>query len=117
MQIVTASHLEVVDFVGLGGALALLQRGPTHKRGDLRVGKEFERLPEGGRWLLRPHSHAQCRRQDLLLVGLPLGLLHQGLLLLVHLVRLSGRHPGPALKVSQSRKEEDEWQWRGGKNE
>lgn len=86
------SYLKVVDFLRFGRAVDLSQRGSAHQRGELSVGELFERLPESGRWFLWPHPHPQSRCQDVLLIGLALGLLHQGLLFLVDLVGLSGWH-------------------------
>lgn len=90
------SYLKVVDFLWFGRPLDLSQRGSADQRGELSVSELFERLPESGLWFLWPHLHPQSRCQDVLLVGLTLGLLHQGLVFLVDLVGLSGWHHATA---------------------
>lgn len=97
------SYLKVVDFRWFGRPLDLSQRGSADQRGELSVGELFERLPESGRWFLGPHLHPQSRCQDLLLVGLALGLLHQGRLFLVDLVGLSGWHSAAAAAAALSK--------------
>lgn len=95
------SHLEVVDFLRSGRPVALLQRGSADQWGELRIGKQFKWLPESGWWFLWSHPHPQSCRQNVLLIGLSLGLLHQGLFFLVYFVGLSRWHPGAT--VSQTR--------------
>lgn len=99
------SHLEVVDFLRLGCPVALLQRGSADQRGELRIGKQFKWLPESGWWFLWSHPHPQSRRQNVLLIGLSLGLLHQGLFFLVYFVGLSRWHPGAAVSQTRRRNE------------
>lgn len=86
------SYLKVVDFLWSGRPVDLSQRGSADQWGELSVGELLEWLPESGRWFLWPHPHPQSRCQDVLLIGLALHLLHQGLLFLVDLVGLSGWH-------------------------
>lgn len=102
------SHLEVVDFLRFGCPVAFLQRGSPDQWGELGIGEQFKWLPESGWGLLWPHPHPQSCCQNILLIGLSLGLLHQRPLFLVNLVGLFRWHSGAAVSQLRWRKKPSE---------
>lgn len=89
-----APYLEVMDLLVFRNMLVFLQRCPSDKRRQLRISKEFKRLPDGRGRLLRPQLHPQGRQQQVLLPPLLLGAGHGRAGTFRPRPGLSGRHFG-----------------------
>lgn len=88
------SYLEVMNLLVFGNMLVFFQRRSSDKRCQLRISKEFQRLPDRHRGLLRAQLHPQGCYQQIGLAALSLGVAHRRSISSVPRPRLFGRHFG-----------------------
>lgn len=83
-----------MNLLVFGNVLVFFQRCSSDKRCQLRISKEFQRLPDRHRRLLRAQLHPQGCYQQIGLAALSLGVAHRRSISSVPRPRLFGRHFG-----------------------